>query len=145
MTPGSGRSAGKGKGYPLQYSSVSLVAGKESTCNAGGPGLIPRLGRSNGEGIGFPLQYSWASLLNQLVKNRLQCRRPGFSPWVWKIPWRMEWLATPVPLPGKSHGQRSLVGYSPWSRKESDTIERLHFHFHIYCSLFYNSQTMEAT
>ena len=37
---------------------------------------------------------------------------------------------TPVLLPGKSHGQRSLVGYSPWGRKESDTTEQLHFHFH---------------
>ena len=36
--------------------------GKESTCNAGDPGLIPGLGRSSGEGIGYPLQYSWASL-----------------------------------------------------------------------------------
>ena len=36
---------------------------------------------------------------------------------------------TPVFLPGKSHGQRSLVGYSPWGRKESDTTERLNFHF----------------
>ena len=36
---------------------------------------------------------------------------------------------TPVLLPGKSHGLRSLVGYSPWGRKESDTTERLHFHF----------------
>ena len=109
--------------YPLGFPSSS--AGKESTCNAGSPGLIPWLGRSHGEGIGFPLQYSWASLLDQLVKNRLQCRRPGFSPCVWKIPWRREWLPTPVPLPGKSHGQRSLVGYSPWSPIESDTTERL--------------------
>ena len=37
---------------------------------------------------------------------------------------------TPVFLPGESHGQRSLVDYSPWGRKESDTTERLHFHFH---------------
>ena len=36
---------------------------------------------------------------------------------------------TPVLLPGKSHGRRSLVGYSPWGHKESDKIERLHFHF----------------
>ena len=46
----------------------SLV-GKESTCNAGDPGLIPGLGRFSGEGIGYPLQYSWASLVAQLVKN----------------------------------------------------------------------------
>ena len=42
----------------------------------------------------------------------LQCRRPSFSPWVWKIPWRREWHPTPVFLPGKFHGQRSLVGLS---------------------------------
>ena len=44
-------------------------AGKESTCNAGESGSIPRSGRSPGEGIGYPLQYSWASLVAQLVKN----------------------------------------------------------------------------
>ena len=43
--------------------------GKESTCNAGDPGLIRGSGRSPGEGIGYPLQYSWASLVVQLVKN----------------------------------------------------------------------------
>ena len=44
-------------------------AGKESTCNAGDPGLIPGLGRSPAEGIGYPLQYSWASLVAHLGKN----------------------------------------------------------------------------
>jgi len=39
--------------------------------------------------------------------------RPRFDPWVGKIPWRRKWQSTPVLLPGKSHGQRSLVGYSP--------------------------------
>ena len=43
---------------------------------------------------------------------------------------RRKWQPTPVVLPGESHGQRSLVGYSPWGHKESDTTERLHFHFH---------------
>jgi len=42
---------------------------------------------------------------------------------------RRQWQPTPVLLPGKSHGRRSLVGCSPWGRKESDTTERLHFHF----------------
>ena len=55
----------------------------------------------------------------------LQCRRPGFDPWVGKILWRRKRQSTPVLLPGKSHGQRSLVGYSPWGHKESDTTERL--------------------
>ena len=43
----------------------------------------------------------------------LQCRRPGFDPWVEKIPWRRKWQPTPVFLPGKFHGQSSLVDYSP--------------------------------
>ena len=51
--------------------------------------------------------------------------RPGFHPWVGKIPWRRAWQPTPVFLPGESHGQRSLAGYSPWGRKESDATEQL--------------------
>ena len=49
-------------------------------------------------------------------ENACQCRRHkrcGFDPWVGKIPWRRVWQPTPVFLPGESHGQRSLVGYSP--------------------------------
>ena len=46
---------------------------------------------------------------------------------------RRRWHPTPVLLPGKSHGRRSLVGCSPWSRKESDMTERLHFHFSLSC------------
>ena len=49
-----------------------------------------------------------------------KCERCGFDPWVRKIPWRGAWQPTPVFLPGESHGQRSLVGYSPWGRKELD-------------------------
>ena len=44
-------------------------------------------------------------------------------------PWRRKWQPIPVLLPGKSHGRRILVGYSPWGRKESDTTERLNFNF----------------
>jgi len=47
---------------------------------------------------------------------------PGF-----KIPWKRKWQPTPVLWPEKFHGQRSLVGYSPWDHKESDMTERLHF------------------
>ena len=46
---------------------------------------------------------------------------------------RRRWHPTPVLLPGKSHGQRSLEGCSPWGREESDTTERLHFHFLLLC------------
>ena len=48
-----------------------------------------------------------------------------FDPWVRKISWRKEWLPPPVFLPGEFHGQRSLVGYRPWGRKESDTTNSL--------------------
>ena len=46
-----------------------------------------------------------------------QCRRHGSDPWVRKIPWRRKWQPAPVFLTGKSHGQRSLKGYSPWGNK----------------------------
>ena len=46
---------------------------------------------------------------------------------------RRQWHPTPVLLPGKSHGRRSLVGCSPWGREESDTTERLYFHFSLSC------------
>jgi len=59
----------------------------------------------------------------------LQCGRPRFDPWVGEIPWRRKWQPTPVFWPGKSHGWRSLAGYSPCGHKESDTTERLHLHF----------------
>ena len=59
-------------------------------------------------------------------KIYLQSRRLRFDPWVKKNPWRRKWQPTPVFLPGKSHGQRSLAGYSPWGCKESDTAEHEH-------------------
>ena len=49
------------------------------------------------------------------------------------VSWRRQWHPTPVLLPGKSHGRRSLVGCRPWGRKELDTTERLHFHFSLSC------------
>ena len=55
--------------------------------------------------------------------NVRDIKRHEFDPWVGKVPWRSEWHPTPVFLFGESHGQRSLAGYSPWSRKESDTTE----------------------
>ena len=65
----------------------------------------------------------WASLMAQMVK-----RLPAmWETWVRKIPWRRKWQPAPVLLSVKSHGQRSLVGYSPWGRKELDTTKRLHF------------------
>ena len=73
----------------------------------------------------------------------LQRGRPGFDPWVGKIPWRRKLHPTPVFLPGESHGRRSLVGYSPRDHKESDTTERLHFHFHSACKLHKQGDNMQ--
>ena len=67
----------------------------------------------------------WASMVVQMAKNLLKCRRPRLDPWVKKIPWKRDWLPTPVVLPGEFHGQRSLVFHSLWSCKESDVAERL--------------------
>ena len=58
-----------------------------------------------------------------MAKNRLQCRRPGFNPWVRKIPRRRECQPTPVFWPGEFHRQRSLAGSSPWGCKELDMTE----------------------
>ena len=73
------------------------------------------------------MHYIWASLVAQTVKTM----RTRFDPWVWKIPWRSKWLPTPVFLPGKSHAQMSLVGYSPGSCKELDMTFTFTFHMHI--------------
>ena len=54
-----------------------------------------------------------------------QCRRCEFDPWVGKILWKRKQQPTPIFLLGKSHGQRSLVGYSPWGHKEVDMTEWL--------------------
>ena len=59
------------------------------------------------------------------IGSCLQCKRHGFDSWIGKILWRRKWLPTPVFLPGKSHEQRSLAGYSPRGCKESATSERL--------------------
>ena len=53
---------------------------------------------------------TWCLLESEKSSACLQCRIPGLDPWVGKIPWRREWLSTPVFLPGESHGQRNLLG-----------------------------------
>ena len=69
-----------------------------------------------------------------------QSRRCGFSPWVGKIPCRREGQPTPVFLPGESHGQRSLAGYSPWGHKELDTTE----HTRLYCCIRHRCRNRAA-
>ena len=68
------------KGFP------GSSAGKEAAYTAGDPGSILGLGSSTGEGIGYLLRYSWVSLVAQIVKNLPASGRPGFDPWVGRIP-----------------------------------------------------------
>jgi len=65
----------------------------------------------------------WSSLVAQMVKNLPSMQETRV--WIRKIPWRREWQPTPVFLPKKSHGQKSLVCYSPQGCKQSDMTERL--------------------
>ena len=59
-----------------------------------------------------------------------RCKNCRFNPWVRKISWRRKWQPIPVPLPGEANGWRSLAGYHPRGRKESDTTERTDTHTH---------------
>ena len=73
----------------------------------------------------------------------LQCRRPGFNPWIRKIPWRREWQPTPVFLPGEFHGQRSLAGCNLLGHKDLDMTEWLthaytHAHTHTHIRIILN-------
>ena len=73
-----------------------------------------------------------ASLVAQTVKNLLQCKQPGTIPGSGRSPGERNghplFIHSPVFLPGESHGQRSLAGYSPWGHKESDMTEWLSTH-----------------
>ena len=66
-------------------------------------------------------------------KEATQCGRPGFDLWVGKILWRWAWQPTTEFLPGESHRQRSLTGYSPWGHKELEmsevTLAHMRAHF----------------
>ena len=87
----------------------------------------------------YRLQYSVNGISGWLSVKECACqsKRCRFDPWVRKIPWRRKWQPTPVVLPGKSHGRRSLVGYNPWGRRESDTTERLYLLYFTFCFIDY--------
>ena len=87
------------------------------------------LGRSPREGIGYPLKFSWASLIAQTVKYLKF--RPGFDPWVGKIPWRRAWKPTPVFLPGESPWTEETGSYSSWGAKSWTQLKQLGTHVRI--------------
>ena len=72
------------------------------------------------------IHNGWASQWHSGKESACQYRRCKFDLWVWKIPWKKKWQPTPVFLPGESHGQKSLAGYSPWGHKESDMTGHAH-------------------
>ena len=75
--------------------------------------------------------YMGTSLVAQMVESTCNIIGTGEVPESGRSWWR-QWQPTPVFLSGESHGQRSLVGYSPWSHKKMDTTERLSMHMHTY-------------
>ena len=87
--------------------------------------------------LGRVLQY--LSSFRILMTKKIDFHIPTYTLFssivdVYALIWRRQWQPTPVFLPGKSHGwRRGMVGCSPWSRKELDTTEWLHFHFSLSC------------
>ena len=107
--PEFGRSLREGEGYPLQYS------GLEDSMDC----IVHGVTESGHDWVTCIILCSilWASQVALVVKNPPVnaggLKRHEFNPWDGKIPWRRAWQPTPVFLPGESHEQRSLVGYSP--------------------------------
>ena len=112
--------------------------------------LLPRSAQQSGVNIPkfsdvlalfIGMYYYWASLVAEKVKSLLYCGRPRFDTWVGKIPWRRKWQPTPVLLPGKSHGRRSLVGSMELQRVRHDWGTSLSFPFPYYLYFKLNSHT----
>ena len=152
LIPGLGRYPGEGNGSPLQYSclenpihgdfqspnpwghkesdmteqlthslegiTTQLAIAVISTCN-----IIIKSNRA----LWFPENNKVSLLTVNLVAQTVKCLPTMWETWVGKISWRRKWQPTPILLPGKCHGWRSLVGYSSRGHKESDMTERLHF------------------
>ena len=99
-------------------------------CQPGWEGILGQSGCMYMYACIYPLQCSWASLVAQLVKNPPAMWETWIQSLGWENPLEKGRLPTPVFWPGKFHGQRSLVGYSPWGCKGSDTTEHTQREFH---------------
>ena len=106
--PGSGRSLGEGNGNSLQYSCLEKSHGQRSLA-----GYSPWGHRESAMTERLTLSLSGTSGFPGGACQCRRCNRCRFEPWVRKIPWRRAWEPTPLLLPGESHGQRRLAGYSP--------------------------------
>ena len=80
-------------------------------------------GKEEGAAILTLINYNCFPGGSEVKASASNAGEPGSIPGSGRFPWRRKWQSTPVFLPGEAHGQRSLVGYSPWAHKESDTTE----------------------
>ena len=122
--PPASRQSGSCLAFQPQFTSCSLLGFYVLAT------MVPFLSQSDCAGLWHNRGFPGDSVGKESACNagdQLQRGRPGFHPWVRKIPWRNKQRHTLVLLPRKSHGQRSTAGYSPRGRKESDMTERLHF------------------
>ena len=103
------------------------LSGKESACQCRRCGFDPWVGK-------ILCSKKWQPTPVSLPGKSQEQRPSGYSTWSCRrVDRRRQQQSTPVLLPGKSHGWRSLVGYSPWGREESETTERVLFHFSLSC------------
>ena len=87
--------------------------------------LLCNISLFGGGGVPFYRSFPGGTIGKESTCQHRGCRRCGFNPWIGKIPWRRAWQPTPIFLPGESHGERSLAGYSQWDCKEWDTTEAI--------------------
>ena len=110
--------------FPVPVASLGFSdssTGKESTCNAGDPSLIPGSGRSAGEVIGYPHQYSWASLVAQIVKNPPAMQET----WVQSLGWE-------DPLEKRKAARSSVLAWRiPWAVESMRSLSVSNFHLHV--------------
>ena len=141
--PGLGRFPGERNGKPLQYFCLENSIDR-GTCWAIVPGVAKSQTWLSGQShYHHPSWYICMILYIQILFHYRFLQDIEYSSLCYTVGsclsilyivvWR-QWQPTPVLLPDKSHGQRSLVGCSPWGREESDTTERLHFHFSLLCT-----------
>ena len=116
LTAGFGRSPGGGHGNLLRCSCL-----ENPRHRAAWRGRVHRVTKSQTQLKQFRMHtrtYTGGTSGKEPACQYRRCERCGFNPWVGKIPWRRAWQPTPVFLPGESHAQRSLVGYSPWGQTQ---------------------------
>ena len=129
--PGSGRSPGEGNGNPLQYSCLENLMDGGAWWAA-----VHGVSKSQKRLSDFTFTFHFHALEKDMATHSSVQSRTRLSDFTFTFhlhALEKKWQPTPVFLPGKSQGRKSLVGYSPWGHEESDRTERLPFHFSLSC------------